>query len=488
MAPTDWSEDPFHDRNWRFQLHSWRPLDPYIVAHDLTGAPGALAKAADLMLLWREAEAASSDDALFWNDMGSGLRAAKLAYVIDHMAAGQGLDSVVREALIALARSHLRRLRVESFFSLSNHGLFQVHGLMALINVMPVAPEADHGQAFAERMFDRILTSQFGDEGVHLEHSPGYHYFVILTLRKMMASGWYDGMVHVREIIDRATAALPWFVFPNGRMAGVGDSDRNQPSFKPPEMPGFDRRMIGKTAGRFFPEAGYAIIRNGWNVQAHWRSMLLVTAGHHSHVHKHADDLSFEFYERGRFWIMDTGKYSYSRQDWRAYTDSARAHNTVQLTDARDDNGLGISKPAGGGLSSLRRSDGVWIVEGAIDRPEIGARHRREFRYRHHHSLVIIDHIELETVREVTAWLHLAPDLFAERTPDGWRFPGGQIDYRVTGAELTHVRVRGQKTPTIQGWIAEAYHDIVENDALGARMFGQTIELVTTITLDGAGD
>lgn len=475
-TPEDWAADPFHDRNWRFQLHSWRPLDAYIVADDITGEPGMLERAARVILSWRDAEAGSDDDALFWNDMGTGLRAAKLAYVLTRMSEDTLPSRATREAMIALGRRHLERLRHEDFFSLSNHGLFQVHGLTALVDAMPAAPEADRGKAFAERMFDRILASQFGEEGVHLEHSPGYHYFAILTLRKMMATHWYDGRPHVRQIVDRATAALPWFVFPDGRMSGMGDSDRNKLKVRPPSARKMDARL--------FREAGYAVVRNAWSVKPQWQSMLLVTASHHSHVHKHADDLSFEWYDKGRFWIVDTGKYSYSRKDWREFTDSAAAHNTVRLTDQRMDNGLGLTRPAGGGLTTAARDNAEWVVEGAIARPEIGARHSRSFRFDPRHSLTIVDRIELDDDREVTAWLHLAPDLIAEQTRHGWRFPGGRISYAVTGASLDLVRVRGQTKPEIQGWMAESYHRLAQNDALGARLTGRSIELVTTITLD----
>jgi len=473
QTPDDWTQDPLSDRNWRFQLHSWRPLDDYIVAHDVTGDPAMLERAVRMIATWREAESRANDDALFWNDMGTGLRAAKLAYMISRLSS---LPPQMREIIIALGRSHLRRLRVEAFYSMSNHGLFQVYGLTALSDVMPAAPEAEGGKAFAEQMLERILASQFGQEGVHLEHSPGYHYFVILTLRKMMATGWYDAMPQVAAIIDLAKTTFPWFVFPDGRISGAGDSDRNVPRFTPPN--------IKSVKAALFQEAGYAVVRTDWAMKGEWRSMLLVTAGHHSHVHKHADDLSFEFYDKGRFWIVDTGKYSYSKRDWREYTDSARAHNSVDLTPLRSDNGLGVAKPRGGALTRADREGLGWVVEGLIDRPEIGARHSRRFYYVRRKSLTIEDHIQLADHREVTAWLHLAPDLHAERSEDGWRFEGGSIAYGVSGASLDLVRVRAQTEPVIQGWMAESYHRIVANDALGARLVGQDIKLTTTITLD----
>lgn len=473
-----WDEDPFHDRNWRFQLHSWRPIDPYVVAHDLTGDETHLDRAVAVMRTWEAAEARSSDDALYWNDMGSGLRSAKLAYLVDRMAP----DHPNRDWVVELARRHLTRLRDEGFYSTSNHGLFQVQGLVALLNALPDAPEAVDGQAFAERMLDRILDHQFGQEGVHLEHSPGYHLFVIQTLRRMIASGWYVNMPHLHDIVTRARAAQPWMVFPDGVLSGVGDSDRGTPKTRRP------RGMEDGVHGRLFREAGYAVVRSGFRTRRGDASMLFVAGGHHSHVHKHADDLSFEWFERGRMWIVDTGKYTYSKADWRAYTNSARAHNSVELTRARPSNGLSVTPPAGGLLTDLRQVGRGWEIEGRIDRPAIGARHHRLFRYLPDQRLTLIDTIELDQPGEVTAWLHLAPHLEAFERDGGWRFRRGRIGYQVEGAELSLVRARGQTEPELQGWYAEGYHQITPNDALGARLVGRSMRLTTVIALSPRKD
>ena len=476
LLPQDidaWNADPFHDRNWRFQLHAWRPIDPYVVAHDLTGEAAYLDRAIVVMRSWEAAESASDDDALYWNDMGSGLRSAKLAYLVDRLAP----DHPDRDWVIALSRRHLARLRDESFYSTSNHGLFQVHGAVALLNALPDAPEAADGQPFAERMLDRILDHQFGQECVHLEHSPGYHLFVITILRRMIASGWYGHMPHLHDIVARAREALPWMIFPDGLLPGVGDTERVQAGARKP------KDADDGVHGRLFREAGYAVVRSGFKTRRQDASMLFVTGGHHSMVHKHADDLSFEWFERGRMWIVDTGKYTYSKADWRAFTNSARAHNSIDLTRARPNNGLSVTPPAGGLLTDLRRNGRFWEIEGRLDRPAIGARHHRLFRYLPGRRLTLIDTIDLDQPGEVTAWLHLAPRLEVEAREDGWRFRGGRITYEVEGAEVSLVRARGQTGPDLQGWYAEAYHQITENDAVGARLTGRTIRLVTVITL-----
>jgi hypothetical protein len=468
-----WSADPFGDRNWRFQLHAWRPIDLYIRAHDRTDDVSYLERAFAVIRSWVAAEAIAGETNAYWNDMGSGIRAAKLAYIMDRLPP----DHPDRPWLRELALRHIARLVQARYYNLTNHSLFQIHGLVGLLDAMPDAPGWDEARTFAETMLDTILDAQFGKEGVHLEHSPGYHFFAVQTLRRMLAAGWYETMPHLIQIERDGQRALPWLTFPDGKMAAVGDTERVEPILRQRNPPRGIR-------GRLFAEAGYALVRSGWSTPVEEASMLLVNGAHHSSMHKHADDLSFEWFERGRRIIVDAGKYTYSHNDWRAYTDSARAHNSIDLSPTRDDNGLMSTPPAGGLLSSVKRLPTSWRIKGAIDRPSIGARHRRTLEYDPGKRLEIFDTIWLDHPGQVTAWLHLAPDLIARPRKGGWRFNGGRIRYAVEGAKRELIRVRGQMEPQIQGWCADRYHHITENDALGVVMSGKTMKLHTVITLD----
>jgi hypothetical protein len=472
--PLDWAADPFEDRNWRYQLNSWRPLAPLITAHDKLGDPALLREVIDLILDWERHETTHPDDALLWNDMGSGIRASKLAYVLTQPDLADPLFDDAREALVALGRRHLARLRDRSFIGESNHGLFQVHGTMALCKALPNAPEADGGEAYAEAVFTDLLHQQFGFEGVHLEHSPGYHHFALKTIKKFAATGWYDAMPEVTRIIDAAQAVLPWFILPDGRMSAIGDSSRAVVRTK---ASGGTR-----TRARLFGEAGYAVIRSGRLAKPARASMLIITGGHHSNVHKHADELSFEWFARGRHIIVDTGKYTYSRARWRAYTDGASAHNAIHLTEERANNGVRHAEPVGGMLTHLAPLERCWLVQGAFERPRLGVAHARTILYRTHRQVILLDRVRCDDVRRMTAWLHLAPDLEAVAEQGGWTFPGGRIDY-VTEGEAARRRYRGETDPEIQGWMATSYHHRTENDALGLTLVGREVRLATVISL-----
>lgn len=473
QTPTDWHADPLHDRNWTYQLHAWRPIDPYIVAHYRLGDASLLRSAADLMLSWREAEAAAGESALFWNDMGSGLRAAKLGYLLFH-AASADLPPTTQIALLEMARQHRAKLMEPSFLGASNHAFFQIHGLMALAEALPDDADTVGTRAYAHRSLQTLLHQQFGVEGMHLEHSPGYHLFATRTLRRLLSSGWYDADLDTKALLKKADTAFRWLVFPDGHLPAVGDTQRGgarRYAYKP---------VQGEPA-RLFREAGYAIVRAEPGSTC-GEAMLFVSASHHSTVHKHGDDLSFELYDRNRYWIVDTGKYSYSRLDWRAFTDSARAHNTLVYSPRYENNGVKRCPPSGGGLIGLAREGSRYIVDGRVERPLLGVVHDRRFTFEPGVSLLIEDRLTLDREDEVWHWLHLAPDLVAIQNGFGWSAPGLSLSYEVEGSAVADLhRIRGQNEPELQGWMAEGYHRVTPNDALGLRLQGTSINIRTRL-------
>ncbi len=86
FPPVDWHAGDAN-RSWAFQLHAWDPLAPVLAAHSRDGDPSRLAFAAALALDWAAANPREGVGAGFaWYDMAVGLRAYRLAYVLDALA------------------------------------------------------------------------------------------------------------------------------------------------------------------------------------------------------------------------------------------------------------------------------------------------------------------------------------------------------------------------------------------------------------------
>ena len=78
--PFDWNADPLNDRNWMFQLHAWRMLDPHL--NRLLAEPGhprAFADILEVVADWHRGNVRSRPGPFTWYDMATGMRALKLA-------------------------------------------------------------------------------------------------------------------------------------------------------------------------------------------------------------------------------------------------------------------------------------------------------------------------------------------------------------------------------------------------------------------------
>lgn len=441
--PLDWSADPFYDRNWRFQLHAWRVINPLLWDYFKTHNKARLRQAFDYALDWfrfHYEQGGQSDYA--WYDMSAGIRAMKLALFLDRYHAGElqlSTDEAVR--LVTLVDEHARRLQVESYIAMSNHGLFQVFGLNLLCVVASDREPCSSGRDFATRMLTRILDHQFTDEGVHRENSPGYHEFTRKTLIRLGALSHFKSDQLV-QILKKAEAVEPWLIDPSGRFVAVGDTDASgrKPLAVAPDSP----PLVGD-----FTRSGYAIVRDA-------DSMLFVTGMSHNHHHKHADDLSFVLFEHGRPLFVDTGKYGYKDDPMNIFIETAAAHNTVSLQN-REIRPMDLVY-VGSALKPIEATEGGFRITGSIERPGLFTQ-AREIRYVPGRSLFIRDELSSGLNQQFVSSLHLARDLTPNLVPGGFEVSlpdGKRVTARLEETDCRIETARGQKDP-ILGWETVGY-------------------------------
>jgi Heparinase II/III N-terminus len=177
--PLDWAADPFGDRNWQFQLHAWRMIDPIIYEYFETREVHFLQEATTYMLdWWRFHEDDGAATRFSWYDMATGIRAMRLAMMIDLLRAKRlVVDPASVDDLLAMAESHIARLREPDFINRGNHGIFQIHGLRLLCAITELKEVCDSEEDYSNGMMLELLNHQFTAEGVHKEDSPTYHFF-----------------------------------------------------------------------------------------------------------------------------------------------------------------------------------------------------------------------------------------------------------------------------------------------------------------------
>ena len=330
-------------------------IDPILDEYFKTGESDLLDEAFDYVRDWHRFHVIESGTArLSWQNMAAGIRAKRLAFLLDRVKTGElALRPEDADLLLALVDEHARRLQQDDYISEGNHGLFQVFGLNLLCEIAADRASCQGGRAFAARKFSDLLRGQFTEEGVHREHSPEYHFFILRVLDQLATPERFPE-AQVSVLLDKARAVAPWLVFPNGEVAHIGDTGKHTQGHPLPMTPENDIR-IGD-----FTRSGYAIARD--NI-----SMLFVTGMANSKTHKHADDLSFELFEFGRFVFVDAGKYGYNRDRKRKYVMSAAAHNTIAL-EGRSIKPDDLDRDASG-LDAIVLRDGVVSIAGQAKRP-----------------------------------------------------------------------------------------------------------------------
>jgi hypothetical protein len=493
--PIAWDELLADDRSRHFHLHSWYPLGPVLSAFDAGRNDSHLQFALQVALDWlRQHPVIDVSIPFAWYDMAIGLRAVRLGYLTDAVAREPVGTDAVLTALLRGLLLHRDALADDALFPAhSNHGFYFAAGQAALAARFPELPGMEAAGVQARERLDRLIRNHFTVEGVHREHSPKYHWLVMDTIEGLRSAGLLDEEEHGSGL-NRMQEALAWFVLPNGRLAMFGDTDhREMTGLQWPHLRNESLRFVlsGGREGtppadsiRAFPASGYVVCRSHWpaGTEDFSRGSYLAQAcAFHSRTHKHADDLTMVWYDRGQEILVDAGGYGYSGKTepgselwkdgfWyadprRIYVESTRAHNTVQV-DARNLPRRNV-EPYGSSLMRWGEKGGVYFTESAVRHWDTVC-HRRILLHLPGEWLLVFDWLldEESQPREFVQRFHFAPEL------DLLEHGSGRLRFQVPGeGGLLHVvsldgapllpPVHGQEEPELLGWISRKDRELI---------------------------
>ena len=493
--PIDWEHLVSVDRSWNYQLNAWTPLDSILIEHTLSSDPRYLSFAHALAGDWISKnpypapESESGVEDFGWYDMAVGLRAYRMAYL---------LEAECRSPSVSVAQvSQVWRSLLDHFDYLAdddnivfhnNHGLYQASGQLAAATRLSGLPAISQFRKQAVDRFERMFAQQFSSEGVHLEHSPGYHRLVTDLVSGIASSGLLAEFPSLSGLIEGFEDVLAWMILPNGRLANLGDTDYQhvlQEDFTSAESPLLEYVLSGGQSGQavsqrlgVFPESGLAVLRSGWPDAASFdqASYLAQQAGFHSRTHKHADDLSFIWYDRGSEILIDAGRYGYlgrtkvksdlwNRGFWysdpkRIYVESTRSHNTVEIDGMSFDRRK--SPPYGSAIEDWGESpEGLLFVETRAPQLET-MHHSRLLVLNPANWLLVYDRVwdDASEEHDYRQWFQFAPDLTVEPRDEGLRVTGEILDTALTVVSLIpgpvpSAPVAGQEEPDLLGWWSE---------------------------------
>jgi hypothetical protein len=478
----DWAINPFRDKNWGVRLHCLQAADPYFYAFRKTGDPAWIEGALSHLESWCKWHLVLGKRAYTsWFDMTVGYRAIKIAYLMDLVM--QGKLKVLPPTgglLVAAAEAHIAELTRPEKLSHGNHGIFQMHGLHVLCMVAWAAKGAERGDSYALSSFRTLLRKQFNPEGLHLEHTPQYHFWMTDVLNDLFASGWYvdDYWERIRLRVEEAKH---WLRRPAGDLVKVGDTGQEAMTPEPAcsSQPNYVTPVSALEKGsaafeiRGFPKGGYAICRD-CGVKG---SMLFFHAAYHSKAHKHADDLTFELIE-GSPLFVDSGTPGYKIDEARKYCLSTRAHNTVEVD--------GTNYPRDGKESfgsALQRIEAYsWgtLFSARVNHESLDVVHDRRLYYSPSRWLIVEDTLSSNQDHTYIQWFHLAPEFRVTPIQDNLEAKRSDNFRMMIKTPIGSERLLffGEEEPCMQGWCVQS-GKMVPNVAVGFRQQGRCVKFVT---------
>ena len=327
---TDWVADPFNDRNWRFQFHTLRWINPYLW-DALAGSEDSKAEWKRIVRSWAHDNTPHrrARDEYAWMDMTDGNRAIQISI-------GAPLIDSDDAWYINLLVEHRNWLLEDKNIVQGNHGLHQNLGLFVVSAVL--SDETGIYKAI-DRLTTHILEA-FDDDGLTDEGSVGYHQMNLVWWRQAQQRLELEGYSFPPEAaqrLDNAGVTMGHLLLPDGTMPQIGDGNRGKGRRG---LHGFlDQVNKGTIQDTDRPlvqhyKNGFTVSRSGWGETRPVKeeSHTIVRHGRDLLRHSHDDRGSVHIYTAGRRWITDGGFHSYQQNDPdRIYTKSRLAHSLVDI-------------------------------------------------------------------------------------------------------------------------------------------------------------
>lgn len=476
-SPT-WQEDPFTDRNWSFQYHMLRWLEPLRRA----AAKGDDA-AFEMWLRWVQDWVTSNPPEnprtpWAWTDMSDGIRAQQLCSAAPMIAERRPdlLDWLERAI-----RVHAEHLADPRKMGNANHALHQQESLFVCGRVLG---EESYWRLAAERM-SALLHEQYDEQGMNAEGATAYHYNNYLwweralerfDTEKLHRPDGADRHLHAPEEIAHATR-------PDGTLVPLGDTDTVDP--KAIDHPAIDYVTSDGAAGSApdantaVYDAGYVFARSGWgDAQRPFSQQTYYSLrfGPSRRVHGHPDGGSLTYSSNGQNWVVDLGKFQYGAGTERDHVFSRAAHSLVSIAG---------KKPRKDATVTLTRREITPQFHDFVlaDDSFRGISLARRVVYSvSGEYLVVLDTVS--SLLRVTArqrW-QLGPSVDATVDGTSVHLTSGDAAAHLqeVGATIEVETVRAQDSP-FDGWVSTAWKSKEPATALAFRQTGTSLRFVTVL-------
>lgn len=432
-----------------------------------------------------------------WTTMQAGLRAGHFWPRAWQRVVGSA--AFPDDVLVLWAKSyHEHGSYLRSFKASGNSLAMETNGLFMAATLFPefLASTSWRTEALARLEQQTASTGQIYPEGAQTELTPLYHLTSLRHFAGVIRTALANGItiptaasIPIEAMFDYVMRlAEPGLVLPD-----FNDSD--QPNTGPiatwmdlgyrlyPSRADFQHFSTSRASGSapttdsvYFPYAGQAVMRSGWDAQARY---LAFEGGPLGTTHHHDDKLGFVLSAYGSRLVIDPGRFAYDGSSYNNYAFSANAHSVVHIGPFRQSRRFST-----GVFRADLPYDVEWRTSATLDyvsadfgsRPgEVfrngsssssptlpGATHRRHilFDKANHYWLVVDDITQPDSMaREIVQQFHLAAGTTttAPATQRVTHQIAGGPSLSLTpllesGSGLSASVVSGQISPEILGW------------------------------------
>jgi hypothetical protein len=206
-----------------------------------------------------------------------------------------------------------------SNYSQYNHGLMMDMALLGLLittDALDIAYPINFKNVLLARL-DYAITRDFTTDGVHVENSPGYHFWMVNFLKKIIDPLKFIDInlsVKASTMLSKAIEYSAYITKPDGMVPKIGDTHAT-----------LKYKASKNLASKVFLNSNQVIFRNVQN--SVWASLI---SGYKTHVHKHEDNGAFNLFYDGLDIFVDPGFLNYENNKESLEIRTAGFHNTVR--------------------------------------------------------------------------------------------------------------------------------------------------------------
>ncbi|HEY7728175.1 MAG TPA: alginate lyase family protein [Candidatus Eisenbacteria bacterium] len=412
----------------RFLWHALHPAALLLEGYRVHGDDHDLGLAQSLAERWIRTCLYREREETLWDDHITAMRALVLCDLWYAAGCRAGDRSPEPRSLgTALAR-HAEKLALGRFYRPGhNHGVTQALALLATASALRVHPSATGWGRLGRRRLEAQMLENVSPEGVHREHSPYYHFFVLrqfLAAERVARAEGRPMTAAFQARLERMVESGASMIAPDGSLVPLGDTWHGAPILitsgelesVPKEASATLRYALSAdpegspAADAIYPEGGLAILRSGSTKGEPRRAERHITVrlSVHPTSHIHSDALSLTLYAYGSALLIDSGgPYGYGDPFRHRYFTTTAAHNTVSVDSASQSPGPCL-------VRRWERRPGRDLLE--VEHGNYaGVLHRRTLLFFRGRYLLLVDRLESAAPHRYTQRFHFASDLGAER-------------------------------------------------------------------------